>query len=326
MATIRICDVVPLGDAVEAMFNENPVAFKAFNKDLIDPFMVDTYDAEKTACDDLSGTRVLITLNKGKTVERDGYMDLNHPLVRECIYKIKLCIRDLTITDSVGSFGGGPVLRTIEKHQISQYHTNFNMFMGRISIPANKAALIARGFVAAKFTSLQTNHDSAWEMSTEKIDLTENINSVGGSNKIVIDTFMGTLAVVVETMSEYYISIGDTTNAARASVNAIMRGIRATPVKKMRNLIVKMTTSRIYQTNFVQRNTMKLLNKGKGILYIVRSNSKVGPYSGGLALMPGVLENLKLKDIPGTGRYVVIYSLDTEMDGIVGSLIIQGAA
>src|ERR1035437_907807 len=116
MADVRICDVVPLGNAVEAMFNENPAAFKLFNKDLIDPFMVDTYDAEKTACDDLSGVRVLITLNKGKTVIRDGKMDLNHPLVKECIYKITLCIKDLTITDSVGSFGGGPVLNSIDKH------------------------------------------------------------------------------------------------------------------------------------------------------------------------------------------------------------------
>jgi hypothetical protein len=50
---------------------------------------------------------------------------------------------------------------------------------------------------------------------------------------------MGTIAVVVETMSEYYISIGDTVNAKRAIVAAIMKGIRATPVKKMRNIEIK---------------------------------------------------------------------------------------
>ena len=324
MGKIRICDLVPLGDAVEAMFNVNAAAFKLFNKDLINPYMTAVYDVNKTAVFDMGGTRVMITLNKTKTVVRNGFMDLNYPLAKECRYKLKLCIAAATITDLLPSFGVGGVLSTIDKHQISPYHVNFDMMMERINIPANRAALLFRGFTAAKFTALQDNHDLAWEMSTEKIDLTQDTSTLTGANKVIVDTFMGNISVVVDTMYNYYISIGDDVNARRASVAAIMKGIRATPVKKMRNRNVKKTSHIIYQTDFVQRNTMQLQVKSKGSLFIVRSNSKVGPYNGGIELLPGVLRNLKLRDIPGTGRYVVIYSVDTENDGVVGSLIIKG--
>jgi len=73
---------------------------------------------------------------------------------------------------------------------------------------------------------------------------------------------------------------------------------------------------------------MKLTNmsKSKKSLYALNSNSKTGPFTGGFELKYGVVNNLKTKDLPNKGKYVIIYNPDVDDDGVVECLVVKGAS
>ena len=320
---LRIQDVYLFSMAVKAILDFYKIPFVVYAPTYALTWETVIYIPAIDATITITDTGVIRATMKADTGDKRIFMKNISPILIDFEYKAGLCIADHSITQSMKSFGLPPLREGINTGNYPLFHLSYEATIAQIAL--NLTALEAKGFAAADMADITTNHDSAMLMATSRVELKIDSKTLTIHNADIINTVMTINMELLEALHAFGAKTGNAELKAMATGAAVLRSIRSTPVKKMRNLHLKKTTSRIYQTDFVQRNTMQLLNGGKGFLSIVHSNSKVGPYSGGMELPPdGKLRNLKLKDIPGFGKYVVIYSDDTENDGLLGSLILKG--
>jgi hypothetical protein len=249
-------------------------------------------------------------LSVGDTKLRNGYMEQEVPIMAGLEYNIEACIAAGTITDSFMSFQTGAFKLSIRRHNIGDFHTHYVAMMARINFgigSPNKAALIASGFTLPMITSITTAHDLAWGMNTTKIDLTAAISTLSGGNKILVDTLLKLCQKIIDAIHAWAESTGNKTLMKKATHDAILKTVAATPAKKPRNREIKMNTSICWLQDPPARDLLQftLITKG-GSASVCRMNTKTGVCSAGIPLVYGVMTSIKKKDIPGTGDCIII--------------------
>ena len=320
-------NIVSFGIAVKAMFDNHYDGVTGMDSTLGGDWEEDVFVVQMMAADGLVGVDGMRGESKAQTRARNKWMRKMRLLLILLKFKIEKCIEDGSITDSLYSFGLGTFFRGIGEGNIKLFHVAFMITYSRVTSPANRAALIAAGFSAAKITSIKTIHDKAWGLNVSKIKLKGAIGERSKGNVVVRKRFLATCQRVIEATRLYGVMIGDKKLQKRATVEALVSTFTPKQEKKMRERLVKRISHFIYQTDMVAKDIMKFIvrSKSRKSLFIVRSDRKSGPFEGGMELEWGVEYLLKLKMIPGTGRYIIIYNPYVDDDGVIGCLIIKGA-
>jgi len=319
-------NIVSFGIAVKVMFDNHYDGVTGMDESLGGSWEEDVFVVQMMAVDGLVGVEGMKGESKAQTKARNKWMRKMWLVLIFLKFKIEKCIEDGSITDSLYSFGLGTFFRGIGEGNIKLFHLAYMITYGRVISPANKAALIASGFPRAKINSMKMIHDKAWGLNVSKIELKGEIGETSKGNLLIRKTFLGSCKRIIEATRIYGVDIGDKKLQKRATVEALISTFTPKQEKKMRNRMVYRISHLLYQTDMVARDWMKLIvrSKSKRSLYILRSDRKDGVFEGGMELKWGVEYLLKLKMIPGKGRYVIIYNPDSNDDGIVGCLIVKG--
>lgn len=324
MGKIPIPYIVPFSLACKSIFDANKTGIVAFRAALADPFEPTTWVGQITATNGIINPKTITGQSKTNTKNMRKFMKNESPLLKNLLYYINLGIADNTITDSLDSFRLVAFNQSINDHDIEVFHNCYITTIAKVN--SNQTALTTLGWLVADTLTITSAHNSAWALKGTNITLVTSRKNLSSGNLTIIDTLITTDKMVLETIRAYARRTNNTTLLDMSSEAAVLRSVRPTPIPKMRNSHIPKTTSRIHKTNPVARDTYKFKNKGKVSVFIVRSNSKVGPYSGGLEIKPGVEIDLKAKDIPGTGKYIIIYNPDTNTNAVLGCLTIKGSA
>src|ERR1035437_4270602 len=325
---IKIEDVGSYGTATEVLFTNNYDAVILYDPTINGTWKVDVFDVVLAAIIALVGVGGMQGENKADTAAMRKFMKKMRPLLKKLKFKIEGCITAGTITVSLNSFGLTALLDAITRNDIEGFHLAYLITKTQINVPAILAALNTAGFTAANVTSLKTNHDGAWGKRTTKIALKGNISDTSIANQEVIIPGIDVFNKVLGSLKSMFEANDDTTNAAHYTQKAVLDSVRPTIAPKMRNRKAVKNGSFVYQTDLANRDGMKFINrsKSKKSLYVMNRDSKTGELTGGMELKWGVEYNLRTKDLPGTGKYVIIYNPDTDDDGELGCLIVKGAS
>ncbi|MEI6816673.1 MAG: hypothetical protein WCL14_08700 [Bacteroidota bacterium] len=321
---IKIEEIVPFSRAVKVMYDANKVAIVAYDESFADPFETEVWDLQIAAVDGIISTGSSIILNATKTREMHGFMRGARPILKNLQYKISQCIADGTIEDSLESFDITGFLNSITNKQIGVFHISYTALYAKINEVDIASALDDVGFTSVEILSLKTQHNLAWNMSDAKTALKGDIHALSASNQVVINTLLDTNQRVVDVMHAKAETDGNADWIKRSTSVAILKTVRATPTKKPRNRKVKKTSFIKFRTHFVARDTIQGKVTSKESLYIVQSNTLVGPYTGGMELVHGVEFNLKKHMIPGVGKYIIVYNPSNHVNGVFEVLIIKG--
>jgi len=323
---IKLEDVGSYGTATDVIFTSNYDEVILFDPSINGTWKVDVFDVVLAAVIALVGIGGLKGENKADTKAMRKFMRLLRPILKTLKFKIEGCITAGTITVSLESFGLSALFESITRYDIDAFHLAYLVTYGQVNVTAIKDALIAAGFTAAQITSIKTNHDGAWGKNTAKIGLKGDIRDTSDANIVVINNGLDIFNKVLNSVKGLAISVGNTDLEKDSTQKAVLSSVRPAQAPKMRNKVVPKTAFKIHKTNPVERDTNKFKNNGKKSLWVLRSNSKTGPYSGGIEIKPGEEIDLKSMDIPGSGKYIIIYNPDVDNDGLMGCLIVKGAA
>jgi len=278
-------------------------------------WITDTWDPAITDALNITSTKGLIKEHKDVTKERNFDMDTLIPISKDLEYKIKLCIKAGTITNTLGSFGLADFRKNIREKKFDGFHLAYVVTIGKVN--DNHTALIAKGFTADKITSITTMHDKAQTKQNLNLSLVEQINNLSESNQDTINIVMGYNTMVMDVIKAYANSIDDKELEKRVSWSAIMKHVRQTPVKKPRNRKLKVNGSIVFRTNMDDKNLlqMTLLTDVKVIVYRTKLKSTV--LTDGLELPYNELWEGKKEDLPGVGEYIKITNLNTLTKAVV---------
>jgi hypothetical protein len=304
---MKLANVITFSLATQALFDANKPALVIFNPLLGGTFESLTWTGQMGAVSNMFSTGNLIKLNAGDTKTRNTFMRNLRPILKNLEFKIDICIANGTITDSLSSFGLAALRESINKYAISDFHLAYISLMGRIAAGGNTAALNTAGFLTANITSIKTNHDGAWNMSTTKIDLSLSIKSLSQSNQIIVNTLMATNMQVIKSMHAYAESISNAGLIKMTTKVAILSSVVPTPAKKPRNRHIAENTSICYQQNPVARDKMQFTLMTNGAeAFICRMPTKTGTCGLGIPLVYNEMTELKKADVPGTGDNIII--------------------
>jgi hypothetical protein len=325
---MKIEDVGSYGTAGNVLFVNNYDEVILFDTSINGTWKVDVYDVALAAVIALIGTGGMKGENKADTVAMRKFMKKMRPMLKKLKFKVEGCITAGTITVSLNSFNLTALLNAISRNDVDAFHTAYLITAAQINVAGILAALNTAGFLPANVLSLKTNHDGAWGLNTTKITLKGNISDLSLANQDIINNAIGIFNRVLASLKGMFESLDDATNAGKCTQKAVLDSVRPTIAPKVRNRNAVKNGSFVYQTDLAKRDVMKLTvtSKSKKSLYILNSAYKTGPFTGGFELKHGVENDLKTKDIPGTGKYVIIYNPDTTDDGVVGCLIVKGAS
>jgi hypothetical protein len=307
---IKIEDVVPFGNVVRALFLANYDNVIGIDVDFTNPWVTATFDVQKQAVEDMVGTAGKVKLKKGEIEKRDAFMDAELSLSIKMDYAIGKCVADGSIGDTKASFNLAALNRSIDFRNIGLFHTNFNVTMDMINKGGNAAALDAKGFTTAMVDQFKKNYDNAWKMNNSKIDLSQDINTLSGVDKTLVDTFMATCMLVLAPIRTYARSVKNKDLAKRATFAGIKRSVEPKEVKKAKKLNIKEFASRVVATKVPTKHKLQftLMNKGM-IVMVCRQDLKTGVCSVGTQLVAGEMLEVVIGDILGTGDYVVITNM-----------------
>jgi hypothetical protein len=303
---MELNDVVNFANATKSLFDANP-GVMTYNTDLEDTWEADIFIPQIAAVSGMIGTRVLISLNKGKTVLRDGYMDNEQDILTDLEFKIKLCITAATITDSLASFGLGAFRKSITNHDIGSFHIAYTNTMSRIAAGGNTAALEAKGFVAADIASITTNHDLAWNMNTAKITLKTQISSLSVADQALVKALLITCALVIASLKGLAAKTKNKDLKKKATAVALLSTVapKKAPTPVDRN--IPENASICWLQHPVARDLMQFtLLTEKGSAMVCRMNSKTGVCGAGIPLVYNEMITAKKMGVPGTGDCIVI--------------------
>ncbi len=304
---IKIEDVVPFGNVVRALFIANYDNAIGIDVDFINPWVTATFDLQKQAVEDMVGTTGMLELKKGEIGKRDAFMDAELPLTVKMNYAIGKCVADGSITDTKASFNLAKLNKSISDRNIGLFHTNFNVTMDMINKGGNAAALVAKGFTSGMVDLFQKNHDNAWKMNNSKIDLSQDINTLSGDDKILVDTFMKTCMLVLAPIRTYARSVKDKELTKRATFGSIKRSVEPKEAKKPKKLKVKEFASRVVASRIPVKYKMQftLLTSGVSVM-VCRQVLKTGVCTVGTPLVVNEMLEVVKGDLPGTGEKMVI--------------------
>ena len=307
MKNIKIEDVVPFGDVLRALFIANYAGVIALDADFTNPWVTATFDVQKKAVNDMVTTAGLQKLNKGDTEKRNKFMDSITTMNVTLSYAIGKCITAGTITDTKGSFGVAALNKSISDRNVPLFHTSYEVTLTRINAGGNAAALDAKGFTTAMLGLWSAAHDNAWGMNTTKINLSQDISTLSGADKIKVDTFMATCMLLIAAIRAYAKSIKDKELAKRATFDAIKKSVEPTAPKKPKNLKIKEFASRVFATDVPAKYKMQFTLQTKDVTVTVcRQNLKTGVCSTGTVLEVGKMLEVVKSEIPGTGEFIVV--------------------
>jgi hypothetical protein len=318
---MKLEDVVNYGNATQVKFDAYKAAIVAINSDLADTWEADVLIPQIAAVSSMLATLNIRRLNKADTASRNMWMDNETPLLAVLETKIKLCIGDGSITDGLGSFGLGVFNASISHYDIAGFHSAYTATIARVLIPANKAALIARGFTALNITAITTNHDKAWGFNIVKIGLKVTINTLSVDNKLLVTTMLGSCQLVINGGKTHAKSIGDKVLAKSFTQRAILSSVSPTPVKKARRRKVGATASVIIFRKLPGNHTVVATNVSKFPIALGRSLTIEGVPSATMMLLPGVPVSILKKDIPGEGEFIKLINAGL-VNGVVTILVI----
>ena len=267
---------------------------------------------------DVSGmviTDGLEELSEGDTAIRNGHMDDEKPIMANFEYKLNSCIAAGTITDSYMSFQTGAFKDSIRRRNIGDFHTHYVALMARINVgigSPNKVALIAAGFTLPMITSITTAHDFAWGMNTTKINLDAEISTLSVANRAKVDLLLKYCQMIITAVHAWAESTGNSTLMRKATHNAVLKTVAATPAKKPRGRKILENTSICWLQDPPARDKLEftLTTKG-GSASVCRMNLKTGVCTAGIPLVYGVKLSIKKKDIPGSGGFIIITNTGT---------------
>jgi hypothetical protein len=302
---------------VKALFDEHKAAIVVYNKKLKDPFEAEVLDVQIEAVELMLGTGVLRKLNKGDTKKRDAFMVKETPILNDLEYKIKLCIADGTIEDSLESFGLGAFRKGIRDNNINLFHTSYESTIARVNIAENTAALEAVDFTADNIIAITTQHDGAWDLNTTKINLKLEINSLSVANQLLVMALLGTCQQILDAIHAYAASINDKILMKQATYAAVLKSVVPTLAKKPRKRKIAVASSIILNTDLVAKNIMQLTSLTDVDLEICLVENKTDSCVVGTPLVFKTLLELKKKDLHGTGRYVKITNKSTTKKAVV---------
>ena len=304
---IKIEDVVPFGNVVRALFVANYGNVIAIDVDFTNPWVTDTFDVRKQAVEDMVGTAGMVKLKKGEIGKRDAFMDAELPLTVKMDYAIGKCVADGSIPDTKASFNLASLNKSISDRNIGLFHTNFNVTLDMINKGGNEAALIAKGFTIGMIKEFKNNHKSAWDMNNSKIDLSQDINTLSGDDKVKVDTFMKTCMLVLAPIRTYARSVKDKDLAKRATFAGVKRSVEPKEGKKAKKLKIKEFASRVVATKVPKKHKMQFTLMTKGVsVTVCRQDLKTGVCTVGTLLMFGEMLEVVVGEILGTGDFVVI--------------------
>jgi len=322
--TIKNEDVVPLANKLLTYYAVDGTVIAAFDDTLGATWLI-AFNAE---------IGVVTLLENPETITEDmvaftktclDNMELLPAKFVTLKYMLKKCIKAGSITDSLGSFLITQMNNAIYKKDFEKLKFYYVTAKALIDTTANTAALIAAGYSSVKIAAIDTLYTNAKNANTSYAS--------SQTARVTLVPLNNTQTKKLKGMCSDFINGGHAcfsdplipTKRKLYVATSVMKLIRPTLAKKMKNKKVPKTTHKIAKTNPVLRDTNKFKNNGKDTLYVVLSNSKVGPYSGGLAILPGQEIDLKTTAIPGSGKYIIIYNLSTNYDGLMGFLTIKGA-
>lgn len=303
---MKIEDVVPFGNSLKALFVAYKTPVVAFDADYDDPWITDTFDAQKDAVNSMVVTLGLRKLNAEDTKTRNDWMDKETELLNKLDYVVKKCIKNGTITDGVGSFGIGAFLKSITQRDIENFHVNYQVTKARIASGGNAAALNTAGFTTANVASLKNNHDKAWDMNTTKINLKQDISTLSIANQGIVDTFMTTCMGLLKAIRAYAKSISDKELAKKATKGAVLSTVGPMPEKKPRVKTLE-PGSRVVISNIPSKYKMQMTLETKGgKVKVCKQELRSNECTDGIALMLDAMLEVTKSGLPGTGDYVVL--------------------
>ena len=304
---IKIEDVVPFGNVVRALFVANYGNVIGIDVDFKNPWVTATFDLQKQAVEDMVGTAGMLKLKKGEIDSRNVFMDAELPLTVKMDYAIGKCVADGSIPDTKGSFNLAALNKSIGDRNIGLFHLNFGVTMDMINKGGNAAALNAKGFTTVMQDNFSKIHDAVWKANTYKINLSQNINTLSGDDKIIVDTFMTTCMLLIGGIKAAAKSTGDKVLAKKATFNGIKKMVEPTLAKKARNLKIKEFGSRVVATKVASKHKLQFTLMTKGVVVTVcRQDLKTGVCTVGTPLVFGTMLEVVVGDLLGTGDYVVI--------------------
>ena len=306
---IKIEQVVVYSLATKALFEAHYEALKDFDTQFENPYKTDVWQPKIDAASNVVVTLGLRKLNKGDTAKRNTFMDNLTPILKDLEYKINQCITAGTITDSLSSFGLGAFNNSISKKSINNFHTAYETTFTRVT--ANQDALIAKGFTELKIESITTNHNGAWELQETKIELKEEISDLSEENQVTLNAVLTEDQKVINGLRALAESTSNIELKKKATQKAILKSIRPTPAKKPRNRNIKTASSIVLKTNPVAKNVLQLTLKTNVTVTLCRTILKDDQCTSGIELPFNRMWEGKLKDIPGTGKYIKLTNQDT---------------
>lgn len=322
MPYIPIKYIVPFSLRVKSIFDANKVGIVAFQAALGGTWEADEWVPEIEAADGIINPDTYTKSTKGNVKKQRKYMKKLSWMLANLKYYIELGLKDGTITDSLQSFRLVAFNKSINGKRIIMFHNCYVTTIAKVN--SNQIALTALGWMVADTNGITINHDAAWKLSNINISNTVSRANLSKKNLAIMNKVVKTDKMILNTARAFARKTGNDKLLKMCTEAAVLRSVKSTKVKKKRNKEIGPTQYSIYQTDFVWSKTIKGKVLSKKSLFILQTDSKKGPYEGGMELMAGVGFAIQRKMIPGKGKYIVIYNPDTNVKGVIELLIIKG--
>ena len=304
---IKIEDVVPFGNVLRALFRANYSGVVGLDADFKDTWTADVFDVQKQAVEDMVGTLGLRKQMKGDIEKRNKFMDSEIPLTAVLGYAVDKCIVAGTLSGNKGSFGIAALNRSITNKNIGSFNTSYAVTFAAINKDSNATALDSKGFTTTMQGDFSDAYTNAWKLNTKTIDTSQDINTLSGDDKILVDTLMATCMLLIAGIRTYAKSISNKELAKRATFASIKKSVEPSKDKKARNLSIKEFASRVVASKVPAKYKMQFTLMTKGVTVMVcRQVLKTGVCTVGTPLVYNEMLEVVKADLPGTGEKIVV--------------------
>ena len=304
---IKIEDVVSFGNVLRALFRANYSGVVVLDADFKDTWTADVFDVQKQAVEDMVGTPGLRKQMKGDIEKRNKLMDSEIPLTAVLGYAVDKCIVAGTLSGNKGSFGIAAFNKSISDRNIGLFNTSYAVTYTAINKDSNATALDSKGFTTAMQGNFKDAYTNAWKLNNNCIDTSQDINTLSGDDKILVDTFMATCMLLIAAIRTYAKSISDKELAKRATFAGIKKSVEPSKDKKARNLSIKEFASRVVAGKVPAKYKMQFTLMTKGVTVMVcRQVLKTGVCTVGTPLVYNEMLEVVKGDLPGTGEKIVV--------------------
>ena len=304
---IKIEDVVPFGNVLRALFRANYSGVVGLDADFKDTWTADVFDVQKQAVEDMVGTLGLRKQMKGDIEKRNKFMDSEIPLTAVLGYAVDKCIVAGTLSGNKGSFGIAALNRSITNKNIGSFNTSYAVTFAAINKDSNATALDSKGFTTTMQGDFSDAYTNAWKLNNKTIDTSQDINTLSGDDKILVDTFMATCMLLIAGIRTYAKSISNKELAKRATFASIKKSVEPSKDKKARNLSIKEFASRVVASKVPAKYKMQFTLMTKGVTVMVcRQVLKTGVCTVGTPLVYNEMLEVVKADLPGTGEKIVV--------------------